>query len=81
MKDLFQPRSNVKPNEYPICEEYVKAIRQSYWTHEEFNFTTDIQEFYTELNNYQREIIKKSLLLISQVEVQVKSFWLNLHTC
>jgi len=79
MSDLFEPRDNIKPLEYSICEDYVEAIRQSYWVHTEFNFTTDIQEYHTELNDYQREVIKKCLLLISQVEVGVKTFWCNLH--
>ena len=79
MRDLFQSRENIKPNEYPECEEFVKAIMNSYRTDQEFKFTTDVQEYYTELGDYQRSIIKKCLLSIAQVEVMPKAFWPNLH--
>lgn len=79
MTNLFQSREHVKPYEYPICLKFVESIQQSFWTHKEFNFTIDIQEYHTELNDYEREIVKKCLLLISQIEVGVKTFWSNIH--
>lgn len=79
MTNLFQNREHVKPYEYPICLEFVEAIQHSYWTHREFNFTLDIQEYHTELDDYEREIVKRCLLLISQIEVGVKTFWSNIH--
>jgi ribonucleoside-diphosphate reductase beta chain len=78
-KSLFIQRDHLKPFSYPQCEEFTDAINNSYWTHKEWNFTTDVQQFHTELDDYQREIVKKCLLLISQIEVSVKTFWGKLH--
>ena len=79
-RDLFTPRDHFKPFGYPECEEFVDAINHSYWTHKEWNFTTDVQQYHTELDDYQREVIKKCLLLISQIEVSVKAFWGQLYS-
>lgn len=78
MRDLFQPREHFKPFEYPECEGFCDAIGESYWTHKEWSFSTDIQEFHTEISEYEKSIIKKCLLLISQVEVSLKTFFLKL---
>ena len=43
--NIFTKRKNLKPYEYPNLNEYVDAIRHSYWVHTEFNFTSDIQDF------------------------------------
>jgi len=73
--DIFEKRVNLKPYEYPNLYEYVNAIRHSYWIHTEFNFTSDIQDFKTSLNDIERNAIKNTMLAISQIEVAVKSFW------
>lgn len=73
--DIFEKRINLKPYEYPNLYEYVNAIRHSYWIHTEFNFTSDIQDFKTSLNDVERNAIKNTMLAISQIEVAVKSFW------
>lgn len=74
-RDLFRPREHFKPFEYKECEAFTDAINHAYWLHSEFNLTTDVQEYHTEIDDYQRDIIKKCLLLISQIEVAVKTFW------
>ena len=68
-----------KPYEYPALYEYVSAIRHSYWIHTEFNFTSDIQDFKTGLNDIERNAIKNAMLAISQIEVAVKSFWGDIY--
>ena len=73
--NIFEKRVNLKPYEYPNLYEYVNAIRHSYWIHTEFNFTSDIQDFKTSLNDVERNAIKNTMLAISQIEVAVKSFW------
>ena len=73
--NIFEKRINLKPYEYPELNEYVDAIRHSYWIHTEFNFTSDIQDFKTALNDVERNAIKNTMLAISQIEVAVKSFW------
>lgn len=78
-RDLFRKREHFKPFDYPECEEFCDAIGESRWTHKEWNFTTDIQQYHTELDDNQREVIKKCLLLISQIEVSVKTFWGGLY--
>lgn len=77
--NIFEKRANLKPYEYPSLLQYVDAIRHSYWIHTEFNFTSDIQDFKTQLNDSEREAIKRTMLAISQIEVAVKSFWGNIY--
>lgn len=72
---IFDKRTNLKPYEYPQLSSYVDAIRNSYWVHTEFNFTSDIQDFHTNLTEPEKECIKRALLAIAQIEVSVKSFW------
>ena len=78
-RNLFSQREHFKPFDYPECEQYCDAIGESYWTHKEWSFTTDVQEYNTELSNYEKDIIKKCLLLISQIEISVKTFWGRLY--
>ena len=70
--NIFEKRINLKPYEYPQLNEYVDAIRHSYWIHTEFNYTSDIQDFKTGLNYAERGAIKNTMLAISQIEVAVK---------
>ncbi len=79
LPDIFKKRENLKPYEYPELHEYVDAIRHSYWIHTEFNFTSDIQDFMVNVNDTEREAIKRAMLAISQMEVAVKNFWGDLH--
>ena len=41
----------------------------------EWNFVSDIQDFHVKLTAEEREVIRRALLAISQIEVSVKSFW------
>ncbi len=77
--NIFEKRINLKPYEYPELYEYVNAIRHSYWIHTEFNFTSDIQDFKTQLTEVERSAIKNTMLAISQIEVAVKTFWAVIH--
>jgi len=77
--NIFEKRVNLKPYEYPKLYEYVDAIRHSYWIHTEFNYTSDIQDFKTSLNDLERHAIKNTMLAISQIEVAVKSFWGDIY--
>ncbi|PHS10534.1 MAG: ribonucleotide reductase [Kordia sp.] len=77
--NIFEKRINLKPYEYPQLNEYVDAIRHSYWIHTEFNYTSDIQDFKTGLNNAERGAIKNTMLAISQIEVAVKTFWGDIY--
>jgi ribonucleoside-diphosphate reductase beta chain len=73
--NIFEKRINLKPYEYPELNEYVDAIRHSYWIHTEFNFTSDIQDYKTALSEAEKNALKNTMLAISQIEVAVKTFW------
>ncbi len=77
--NIFEKRINLKPYEYPQLNDYVDAIRHSYWIHTEFNYTSDIQDFKTGLNDTERSAIKNTMLAISQIEVAVKTFWGDIY--
>lgn len=77
--NIFEKRINLKPYEYPELNEYVDAIRHSYWIHSEFNFTSDIQDFKARLTVVEQNAIKNTMLAISQIEVAVKSFWGDIY--
>jgi ribonucleoside-diphosphate reductase beta chain len=78
-KNIFIPRVNILPYEYPSLLAYKDAIRHSYWIDTEFNFTTDIDDFKTKINDNEREVIKRAMLAIAQIEVNVKTFWADLY--
>lgn len=78
-RDIFKPRTNLKPYEYPELEKYKEAIQFSYWLHTEMNYTSDIQDYKTNIKPHERTAIKNSMLAISQVEVDVKTFWGRLY--
>lgn len=77
---IFSKRINYKPFEYPEILEFTNAINRSFWVHSEVDFTADIQDFHSHLSPLEQEIVKRSLLAIAQIEVNVKTFWGNLYT-
>jgi len=77
--NIFTKRTNLKPYEYPNLNEYVDAIRHSYWVHTEFNYTSDIQDFKVNLDKKERTAVKRAMLAISQIEIAVKSFWGDIY--
>ena len=78
-KNIFLPRTNILPYEYPQLLAYKDAIRHSYWIDTEFNFTEDIQDFKVTINAKERNVIKKTMLAIAQIEVSVKTFWADMY--
>ena len=77
--DIFKPRVNILPYEYPQLLDYKDAIRHSYWIDTEFNFTEDISDFKVKINEQEREVIKRTMLAIAQIEVNVKTFWAKMY--
>ena len=76
---IFEKRTNYKPFEYGyITEPLIDAMWAGHWTHNEFNFKDDVQDFKTKLTPEQQEILIRSVLLTSQIEVAVKSYWTKL---
>jgi ribonucleoside-diphosphate reductase beta chain len=76
---IFDKRINYKPFEYPEILQFTEAINKSFWVHSEVDFTADIQDFRSHLNENEQEVVKRSLLTIAQIEVAVKSFWGDLY--
>ncbi|MFT4761371.1 MAG: ribonucleoside-diphosphate reductase beta chain [Paraglaciecola sp.] len=76
---IFDKRINYKPFEYPEVSQFTDAINKSFWVHSEVDFTADIQDFHSHLSDNEKEVVKKSLLAIAQIEVSVKSFWGDLY--
>jgi len=77
--DIFTARKNIKPYEYPNFIEYTDAIRNSYWVHTEFNFSGDVQNYKVDTTQVEKSIIRKTMLAIAQIEVQVKTFWADTY--
>lgn len=78
-RDIFSERKNLKPYEYSEFLDYTDAIRNSYWVHTEFNFQGDVQDFEVNTTPVEKSVIKKTMLAIAQIEVQVKTFWADLY--
>ena len=77
--DIFSKRVNLKPYDYPELNEFVDAIRHSYWVHTEFNFTSDIQDFKVHLDEKEKSALERAMLAISQIEIAVKTFWGDIY--
>jgi len=76
---IFTPRQNYKPFEYSsITDPLINAMWAGHWTHNEFNFLNDIQDYKTKLTPEEQGVVKRAILLTSQVEVAVKSYWANI---
>lgn len=75
---IFDKRVEFKPYEYPDALKFVEALQSSIWNHREFNFTQDINDFNVNLNEYEKGVVKRTLLAISQIEISVKLFWSKL---
>lgn len=72
-------RIQYKPFEYPEVLRFVDLIHKTFWVHSEVNFTADIQDYKSRLSDVEKEVVRRSLLAISQVEVNVKLFWGKLY--
>lgn len=77
--DIFTERTHLKPYEYNEFLDYVDAVRNSYWVHDEFNFEGDIQDFRVNTTQAEQTTIKRTMLAIAQIEVQVKTFWSDIY--
>ena len=78
-RDIFSKRVEMKPFEYPELYQYVEAIRHSYWVHTEFNYTSDIQDYFNNALPHEKSAVTRAMLAIAQVEVAVKTFWGDIY--
>ena len=75
---IFDEQISRKPNHYPWTEEFIESMHNGFWTHKEFSFKSDVQQFKVKLNDQEREIVIRTLSAIGQIEVAVKTFWAKL---
>ena len=75
---IFNEQISRKPNLYPWTDEFIEAMHKGFWTHKEFSFKSDVQQFKVNLTEQEREIIIRTLSAIGQIEIAVKTFWAKL---
>jgi ribonucleoside-diphosphate reductase beta chain len=76
---IFETRTNYKPFEYnSITQPFINAMWSSHWTHNEFNFKSDVQDYKNKVTVQEQGVIKRAILLTSQIEIAVKSYWSNI---
>jgi len=78
MTNIFAPRENIQPYEYPHLIKYADAIWESFWTPEHFTYDRDIIDFKVKLKPHEKEAVRRSMLAIGVVENKIKSFWSRL---
>lgn len=77
-KTIFDEQIARKPDKYPWAQEFIAVMHEGFWTHKEFSFSSDVQDFKVNLSDEEREIIVRTLSAIGQIEVAVKKFWAKL---
>lgn len=75
---IFEEQLSRKPNLYPWTEQFIESMHNGFWTDKEFSFSSDVQQYKTELTEQEQEIIARTLSAIGQIEVAVKTFWAKL---
>ena len=75
---IFVEQLSRKPNLYPWTEQFIESMHNGFWTDKEFSFSSDVQQYKTELTEQEQEIIARTLSAIGQIEVAVKTFWAKL---
>jgi len=79
MRNLLTPKTTILPIEYPEFEEYKKKIQQTYWVHDEINFSSDVQDYLVKLSDQEKYIVGQVLTNFSQSEIAVGTeYWLNI---
>jgi len=78
MITIFDEQVSRKPDRYPWANEYMDAMEAGHWTPNEFTFTSDLQQYKTELTEREQTIVKNALSAIGQIEISVKKFWSRL---
>jgi len=75
---IFDEQISRKPDNYPWTQDFIEAMHNGFWTHREFNFSSDTQDFRVNLTEQQKQIIIRALSTIGQLEISVKKFWAKL---
>lgn len=72
---LFTPQATRFPDLYPWANDFVKAMRDGFWTVDKFSFDSDIIDYASNLSKEEKDLLIKTLACIAQIEVKVKRFW------
>ena len=75
---IFNEQIARKPDHYPWTQEFIEAMHNGFWTHREFNFQSDVQDFLVNLTEQEKQIVIRALSTIGQLEISVKKFWAKL---
>lgn len=75
---IFNEQISRKPDHYPWTQDFISAMHNGFWTHKEFSFSSDVQDFKVNLTDTERQIITRALSTIGQLEISVKKFWAKL---
>jgi ribonucleoside-diphosphate reductase beta chain len=75
---IFDEQISRKPDHYPWTQDFMAAMHNGFWTHKEFNFSSDVQDFKVNLTEQERQIVTRALSTIGQLEISVKKFWAKL---
>lgn len=60
---------------YPHLSKYGEVILESFWIPEHFTYDRDLRDFKQDLSPLEQDIVKRTVLCISNVENKVKSMW------
>lgn len=74
-KDIFKPREEIQPYEYPELLPYANVIWNAFWEPDHFTYEKDIRDFKIELTENEQLIVKRCMLAVGLIENKVKSFW------
>ena len=66
MATIFDEQISRKPDRYPWAQDYIDAMWAGHWTPNEFSFTSDLQQYKTELSAQERTMVKNALSAIGQ---------------
>ncbi len=72
---IFKGSDKMFDKEYPHLEQYGQAILQNFWIPEHFNYDRDVTDFKINLSPKEQKAIKRTVLMISQIENKVKNMW------
>jgi ribonucleoside-diphosphate reductase beta chain len=75
---IFDEQITRKPDHYPWTQDFIEAMHNGFWTHREFNFQSDVQDFLVNLTDQEKQIVIRALSTIGQLEISVKKFWAKL---
>jgi ribonucleoside-diphosphate reductase beta chain len=72
---LFERQVERLPDLYPWAQDFIEAMHDGHWTAKKFTFDSDVTDYELHLTDQEREIIKRCLAAIAQIEVKVKEYW------